>query len=338
MAMVTAPGKIELIERQLPEFYQSDVIVRVKACAICGSDLHIYKGKHPSAPLPVAIGHEISGEIILVGNDVTELKIGDRVTIEPVISCDKCYFCQRGQYHLCSKISFQYRKGQGGFTPYFVVNERWAHKLPDHIPYEEGAMVEPLAVAIHAIRRAELELGMTTAIFGDGAIGLLVLTLAKRISAGKAIMVGLQEHRLRMAKFLGADQIINNATEDPVEKIFSATNGLGADRSFEAVGIETTLIQSLQSLKKGGITVLLGIFESSQISIPANLFIQKEITLSGSQGYNWDFQRAINIISKEDLKLDKLITHTLPFDSLQEGFDLLLNEENHAIKVVITFV
>lgn len=335
MGMVTAAGKVEFVEQRLPELGENDVLIRVKASAICGSDLHIYRGKHPSAPLPVAIGHELSGQVIKIGENVTRIVEGDRVTIEPVIACGVCHFCRQGSYHLCKDISFQYRVGQGGFAPYFVVDENWAHILPDNISYEEGALLEPLSVAVHAVRRANFGLGMTSVIFGDGAIGLLTLLVLKYAGGGKTYLAGIQEHRLRKAEQLGADAVYNNLEQDVIQGILDATDGLGVDRSFEAVGIESTLVQSLSVLKKGGTAVLLGIFEEPEVRLPANTFIQKEISLVGSQGYNWDFQRAQKLAADNNFPLGELITHTLPLDRLQEAFEILLDERNEAIKVVI---
>ncbi|MFC1923216.1 MFS transporter, partial [Chloroflexota bacterium] len=157
-----------------------------KAVSICGSDLDIFKGAHPAAPLPVPAGHEIAGEVQKVGNSVNKLKPGDRVAIEPVIVCEQCYFCQRGEYSLCENISFQYRKGQGGFTPLFIAPEKWAHPLPPNISYAEGALVEPLSVALHAIKKSNLGIGDNSAIFGAGAIGLLLLMLVKSTGGGDA--------------------------------------------------------------------------------------------------------------------------------------------------------
>ena len=335
MAMVTSPGQIEYIEKRVPEPGTCEVLIAVKAAAICGSDLHIYKGRHPSAPLPVAVGHEVSGQVIRVGADVTRVGIGDRVAIEPVIVCDVCDFCRRGAYHLCANISFQYRVGQGGFAPYFLVHENWAHKLSPDISYEEGALIEPLAVSVHAVRRANFESGMTVAVFGDGAIALLTLMVAHHAGSGDIFLVGIQPPRLELALELGANQAFNNLQPDSVQKILQVTADKGVDRSFEAVGIESTLQQSLEVLKKGGTAVLLGIFEQKDIHVTPNLFIQKEISLVGSQGYNWDFQRAIKIAEQQDFNLRSLITHTLPLSKLQQGFELLLQKNSQAVKVVI---
>ncbi len=335
MAMVTAPGKVEFQERKLPNVSPGDVLIRVKATAICGSDLHIFKGKHPAAPLPVAIGHELSGEVLSIGKRVSKVKEGDRVVVEPVIVCGRCHFCRRGEYHLCTDISFQYRRGQGGFSPYFVAGEDWVHRLPPGVSFEEGALVEPLSVAIHATQKGGLQLGHSVAIFGAGAVGLLVLVLSKLSGAGEIFVVDVQGHRLKKAKELGAFEALDNSDGSAVETIVEKTSRLGVDRSFEAVGLEGPLIQSLKVLKKGGTSILVGIFENPEVKIPANIFVQREITLAGSQGYCWDFQRALKMLEGGKIKLRKIITHVLPFPSLQKAFDLLMDPKNRAIKVII---
>jgi len=335
MAVVSAPGKVEFQEKRLPELSPKEVLIGVKASSICGSDLHIFKGKHPSAPLPVAIGHELSGEVLRIGNGVSRLREGDRVVVEPVITCGQCYFCQKGEYNLCTHISFQYRKGQGAFAPYFIASEDWVHQLPEGISYEEGALIEPLSVSLHAFKKGNLQQGHTVAIFGAGAIGLIILLLVKLSEAGEVFIVDVQDYRLKKAKVFGASYILNNSKEEAVPKILEKTSQLGVERAFEAVGLESTLVQSLKVLKKGGSSIVVGIFEDQEVKIPVNLFIQKEISLMGSQGYCWDFQSALKLLEKGDIHLKEMITHVLPLSSLQKGFELLMDPKSEAIKVVI---
>lgn len=335
MAFVTAPGQIEYREKKLPELHRHGVLVKVKATSICGGDLHIFKGKHPAAPLPVPIGHEISGEVLKIGRNVSKVKEGDKVVVEPVIICGQCVFCQRGEYNLCSNISFQYRKGQGGFTPYFIADEDWVHQLPQRTPFEEGALIEPLAVAVHAVKKGGVQFGHTAAIFGAGAIGLMVLLLTKLSGAGETFVVDVQDFRLEKARELGASEAINGSRQDPVEYISSRTEALGVDRAFEAVGTEKTLVECLKVLKKGGTSIVIGLFEDREIRIPANIFVQKEIALIGSQGYCWDFQVALKLVEGGNLKLGALITHTMPLSALQDAFELLIDPRSMAIKVVI---
>lgn len=335
MAMVTAPGMVEFQTKNLPNLGAKEVLIQVKAAAICGSDLHIFKGLHPSAALPVSIGHEAAGQIIEVGLDVQKHTVGDRVTIEPVITCGTCEFCLRGSYHLCTDITFQYRVGQGAFAPYFVVSEDHAFKLPAHLSYEEGALIEPLAVALHAVKNSGICLGQTCAVFGAGAIGLLVAMLVHRTTGREVLVVDINSFRLQRALDLGAMEAINSLESNPIERIMEITGQMGVDRSFEAVGLEATLIQALKVLKKGGCATLLGIFEKPDAVLPVNLFVQREINLAGSQAYCWDFQDSLTLLENNVVDLKKLITHRFNFLDLQQGFDTLLNPKNNAIKVVI---
>src|SRR5512142_2407724 len=289
MAVVRAPGQEEFQERCLPELGDSDVLVQIKAAAICGSDLHVFKGLHPSAALPVTVGHEAAGQVIEIGKAVTKHAVGNRVTIEPIITCGNCDFCQRGLYHLCTSVSFKYRQGQGAFAPYFVASEERIHRLPDNISYEEGALVEPLSVALHAVKKSGIRVGQSCAVFGAGAIGLLVAMLAKRITGSKVFVSDINPFRLQKAAEIGVSTL-NSREVDPLPVILEQTGQLGVDHSFEAVGLEATLVQALKCLKKGGSATLIGIFEKPDAVLPINMFVQREITLAGSQGYCWDFQ------------------------------------------------
>jgi len=336
MAVVSAPGQVEFVKRTLPPLGEKDVLIRVKACSICGGDVHLYKGKHPLVSLPAAIGHELAGEIIKKGPGVSKVNLGDRVVVEPVLTCGQCYFCVHGEYHLCQNIAYQYSAGQGGFTPYFITAEKWVHQIPDSISYEEAALIEPLAVAVHAVRKAEVALGHNVAIFGAGGIGLFLLQVVRAAGANSIFVIDIQDHRLKLAQELGASWAINPEKEEALAKIFQETNGLGVDRSFEAVGLEKTLRQSAECLKKGGICVLIGLFEEPwAVKFPVNLFVQKEIQIRGSRGYCWDFQKAINLVSNGQVKLAPLISHRRPLSDLPQAFELLLNPDQKAIKVVI---
>jgi 2-desacetyl-2-hydroxyethyl bacteriochlorophyllide A dehydrogenase len=336
MGMVVAPRQIAFMDRELRAPEMDEVLIAVRASSICGSDLHVFQGKHPSAALPSAIGHEIAGEVLQAGPEVSGLKIGDRVTVEPVVTCDKCHYCQRGAYHLCTNISFQYRVGQGGFAPYFIVRERWAHRLPDHLSDQEGALIEPLAVAVHAVGQADIQPGHAVAIFGVGAIGLLVLQVARAAGAGPIFVIDVHEFRLEMARRLGAAVTFNNQEGDPLAQIQALTNSLGVDRAFEVVGLEKTLLQTIGSLRKGGKAVVLGIFEEPQVTLPANIFVQREITLTGSQGYNWDFQTALELAASGRVDLKTLITHQLPLVDLPQAFELIYTPPRETMKIVLT--
>lgn len=337
MAIVTQPGVVEMQDQPVPELKSTDVKVQVKAVTICGSDLHIFKGLHPSVELPVPVGHEIGGEVIEVGSNVSQIKIGDRVAVEPVIPCDTCHFCIRGDYHLCQNISFQYRVGQGGITPIFVVDQRWAHHLPAGISYGEGALLEPLSVAMHAVKKASLVPGQNVAIYGAGAIGLFIQQIVQATSTGDIFIVDINKNRLDFSQQNARGIPINSLAEDPVNKIHALTNGLGADVSFEAVGLPITLRQAIQSLRTGGTGVLVGLFETPDVEMNVNHLVQREIILKGSQGYNWDFRDAISLLERKLIDIKPFITHRFPPEKVQDAFDLLMAPGHDVIKIAIEF-
>jgi threonine dehydrogenase-like Zn-dependent dehydrogenase len=337
MAMVKTPGKVEFEDRPVPGLSAGQVLIKTRAVSICGSDVHTFKGKHPFAPLPAALGHELAGEIADVGKDVDQLQIGDRVVLEPVITCGHCEFCRRGVYNLCSNVSYYHRQGQGAFTPYFVADQQRVFKLPENITFEEGALVEPLAVAVHAVKKAGIKMGAHVAVIGAGAVGLMILLLSRLQGAAGVFAVDVHDFRLEMARALGAAGAFSNAGGDAIAQIIERTGSCGVEVSFEAVGIQATFVQALEVLKKGGHAVVVGLNAESEVTLPANIFVQKEISLSGTQGYCHDFQTALALLESGAVDVSPFITHTLSHDALQEGFDLLTSAGHEAVKVVVVY-
>jgi 2-desacetyl-2-hydroxyethyl bacteriochlorophyllide A dehydrogenase len=337
MAMVKTPGKVEFEDRSVPELSAGQVLIKTRAVSICGSDVHTFKGKHPFAPLPAALGHELAGEIAGVGEKVDRLQIGDRVVLEPVIFCGSCEFCLKGLYNLCAHVSFYHRQGQGAFTPYFVADQQRVFKLPDNVTFEEGALVEPLAVAVHAVKKAGIKMGDYVTVFGVGAVGLMILILSRLQGAASVFAVDVHDFRLEKAKAFGAAGTFNNTDGKAVAQIIDRTGGSGVEVSFEAVGIQPTFVQALQVLKKGGHAVVVGLNAEPEVTLPANIFVQKEISLSGSQGYCHDFQTALALLENGAVDLSPFITHTLTSDAIQEGFDLLTTPGNETVKIVVVY-
>ena len=333
MAMVRRAGAAELIERDVPEPGETQVVIAIKACSVCGGDLHIYKGKHPSAPLPMALGHELAGEIISIGSKVTSLTIGDRVTVEPVIACGQCPPCSRGEYGYCDNLSFHYRQGQGAMADYFVADQRYVYKLPDHLPYEAGALIEPLAVAVHAVRRAKIGLGDKVAIIGAGPIGLLVTAVCKAAGAQEIIVSDIAAARLTKASLMGATRTLNSRKESIIDVVRQRTGGRGIGKSFECVGSEETFEQSMRCLCKGGLATIVGIFEQPTIQIPATIFVSQEITVQGSQGYCWDFETALGLTDAIDL--GTLISHSFVLADVDKALKTALNPEEKPVKIVL---
>jgi 2-desacetyl-2-hydroxyethyl bacteriochlorophyllide A dehydrogenase len=333
MAMVRVPGEAELVEREVSEPAETQVVIAIKACSICGGDLHIYKGKHPSAPLPMALGHELAGEVISIGARVDSVAIGDRVTVEPVIACGQCPPCRRGEYGYCDNLSFHYRQGRGALADYFLVDQRYVYKLPAHLSYESGALIEPLAVAVHAVKRAKIGVGDHVAIIGAGPIGILVAAVCKTAGAEEIIISDIADVRLETASAMGATRAINSAKESVLDVVGQLTGGRGIGRSFECVGSEETFGQGMRCLCKGGIATIVGIFETPTIEIPVTLFVSREITVQGAQGYCWDFETALGLTNRIDL--NRLISHVFPLADVDKAMKTASNPEEKPVKVVL---
>lgn len=330
---VTEPGKVDFLINTVNEPKPYQVIVKIISSAICGSDLHIFKGKHPSAPLPVTIGHEFAGEVMAIGSRVSKVKAGDRVTVEPVIVCGKCSACKTGDYGYCENISFTYRRGDGAMADYITVEEPYLYKLPEHLSYNAGALIEPLSVAVHAVRRAGIKLGEKVLIIGAGAIGLLIAALCRKNGATEVAIADYSQRRLEMALELGATTTINPSEQDVYDAVEKITDGIGMDKTFECVGLEATFNQAAMSLRKNGLATIVGIFENPNITIPVTRFITHEIKIQGSQGYCWDFPIALEM-SKE-IELERLVTHIFKLQDLQKALETCLDRNSGVIKVII---
>lgn len=327
------PFKVHFLERPVPELAPDEVLVKVKASAICGSDLHIARGLHPSAPLPVTIGHEFSGDVAEVGSDVHSVKVGERVTVEPCIVCGKCDACRHGEYGYCEHISFTYRNGDGAMADYVVVKEPYVYQLPDYLTYETGALIEPLSVATHAVRRADIRLGETVLIIGAGAIGMMVAAMCRRSGAAEIIIADFSDQRLEMALQVGATVAVNSGREDLEAAVERITHGKGVDKSFECVGRESCLLQAIMTLKHNGTATVVGIYEKPPTQFPVSRLVTHEIKIQGAQGYCWDFP--IAIAAARDIPLEKFITHVFPLEQLQQALDTALDRNSGSIKVLL---
>ncbi|WP_042451014.1 (R,R)-butanediol dehydrogenase, partial [Bacillus anthracis] len=283
------------------------VKIKVKWCGICGTDLHEYLAgpifipteEHPLTHVkaPVILGHEFSGEVVEIGEGVTSHKVGDRVVVEPIYSCGKCEACKHGHYNVCEQLVFHGLGGEGGgFSEYTVVPEDMVHHIPDEMTYEQGALVEPAAVAVHAVRQSKLKEGEAVAVFGCGPIGLLVIQAAKAAGATPVIAVELSKERQELAKLAGADYVLNPATQDVLAEIRNLTNSLGVNVSFEVTGVEVVLRQAIESTSFEGQTVIVSVWEKDATITPNNLVL-KEKEVVGILGYRHIFPAVIKLIS-----------------------------------------
>lgn len=334
VGQVVSEGEVAFFEREVALPREDEVVIHIKASALCGSDLHTYKAAHPTVPLPATIGHEFSGDIAAIGANVRHLCMGQRVTAEPCEACGVCEACRQGEYGACDKLSFIYRRGDGAMADYITVKAASVFTLPDSMSYEAGALVEPTAVAVHAVRRADVRLGDNVLVIGAGAIGLITAALCKRMGAREVIVTDMDPFRLEMAKTLGATRTVDPGNgDDLAETVLLHTGGRGVDKSFECVGREATFVQAITALRKKGLATVVGIFEKPQITFSVMPLINKELRIQGSQGYCWDFPTALHMA--EELDIERLVTHTFKLEDLKKALDTALDRSARSIKVLL---
>lgn len=318
----------------------NQVKIAVKYTGICGSDLHEYLGgpifipvaqEHPYSQqkAPLTLGHEFSGEIIETGADITHLKPGDRVCVEPILAQNGL----TGKYNLDPNLGFVGLAADGGFAEYCVVDGELCHKLPDGVDYEQGALAEPAAVALYAVRQSKLKAGDTAAVFGCGPIGLLIIEALRAAGATDIYAVELSPERQAKAKALGAT-IIDPAKENAVDAIKKATNG-GADISFEVTGVAPVLKQSIEAVHNDGECIIVSIWEN-EASIHPNEIVIKEKTVKGIIAYRDCFPAVLKLMEQGYFAKDKLVTKRITVaDIVAEGFEALVKEKSQ-VKILVT--
>lgn len=335
---ITEAYKVEIKDIDSPALGKQDVLVNVKVAGICGSDMHTYKDLHPFRKPPVIIGHEVSGVVADFGEDVLGLNVGDKVAIEPQIGCGTCEHCLAGLVNYCEHrgapgIGDWY----GGMAEYFVAPANTVYKLPEGMTFEEGALVEPLAVAVHAVRKANIKVGDKVAILGAGPIGLLTLAAAKSAGATSTLVTDILEYPLESAKRLGATQVQN--TKDNKEWIRDSLEILGSkfDKVLVAVGIPGIIDDALSLLKKGGRVVTIAMFQQDQTFDIHNLQ-QYEKEIVGCMTYNReDTLTAIDLLAVGAIDTKEIISHQLPYSEAAKGFQMVDKKEDSVIKVLVHF-
>ncbi|MGE7023310.1 2,3-butanediol dehydrogenase [Solibacillus cecembensis] len=335
--------RVETVEE--PVISQGKVKIKVQWTGICGSDLHEYAAGPIFIPVdqphylskdiaPIIMGHEFSGEVVEVGEGVTKVKVGDAVVVEPILACGECAACKKGKYNICIHLGFHgLSGGGGGFSEYTMVDEKMVHKMPEGLSYEQGALVEPAAVALHSVRLSKIKAGDKAAVFGTGPIGLLVIEALRAAGASEIYAVELSEERAAKALELGASAVINPQNEDPIARIHELTNG-GVDVAFEVTGIPVVLKQAIDSTTFEGETIIVSIWES-EASIQPNNIVLAERTVKGIIAYRDIFPAVMELMKQGYFPADKLVTKRIGLDDVvTEGFETLMKEKNQ-IKILV---
>ncbi|WP_050526095.1 2,3-butanediol dehydrogenase [Pseudorhodobacter aquimaris] len=340
-----AAKDIRVEEIDEPQVKPGDVKIKVAWTGICGSDLHEYLAgpifvpvgeNHPLShdKAPITMGHEYAGEITELGEGVDGLKIGDRVAVEPIFSCGNCAACLEGKYNLCKDLGFVgLSGGAGGFAAYSVVPAHMVHKMPDGLSMEQGALVEPAAVALHAVRVSDIKAGDTAAVFGAGPIGLLVVEALRAAGAAQVYVVEPSQERRAKAVELGATRAMDPTETDVVAEIRKAT-GSGVNVAFEVTGVPQVLAQTIDSTRHEGQTLIVSIWESEAAFQP-NTVVLSERTIKGTIAYRNIYPAVMELMTRGYFQAETLVTKRIEIDDIvAEGFDVLSAEKSQ-VKILV---
>lgn len=308
-----------------PGIKDNEALIKVSYAGICGTDMMIYSGKHPRAKAPLAMGHEFSGVIEDIKGE-SSFKVGDRIVVEPTISCGHCVACKSGNSHVCDTLGLIGIDWHGGFAEYVTVPLHRLHKVPDTLSDAHAALAEPVAVGIHTIRRSNVKVGDTVAILGAGPIGLIVGLAAKLAGAGKIFISDISPFRLGKARELGFTTV-DAKENDVVQVVKEATNGVGADVVFEVAGTNITTQQMIDVCRTHGQIVVVSVFKQKPIVDLASMHF-RELSLNTTRCYSTaDFATAVNMMATGQIDVAPLISHQLPLDDIKKGFELMGNPE-----------
>lgn len=336
-ALVTDLEKVSIQEIDRPKIKDDEVLIKARTVGVCGSDLHLFRGTHAFRKPPAILGHEIAGDVVEIGKNVKTVKVGDRVTVEPQYGCGECEYCQQGLVNLCAnKVVPGTPKWIGVFVEYFNAPERTIHKLNDSISYKMGTMIEPLAVAVRALRKATVKEKDCLVILGSGTIGLLALVVAKQMGYKKVVCTDTAEFNREMAIKNGATLAINPIDTDIVDVVKKLTNGKGADLALIAAGANNIVDQATACVKKRGEIGIIAMI-TEKIPFYSYQIVINEQTMYGAMTYETkDFKEAVDMING-GLDLNSFITQTMDIEHTQEGLDVLSQKKEHVVKVMIEF-
>ncbi len=333
--VMVKPGVIEIRSVEIPTPGPHEVLVKMMFVGICGSDNHVFHGTHPFTSYPVTQGHEVSGEIAAIGQEVKGLSVGQKVTIEPQWTCGLCHPCRNGKYNLCENLRVMGFQAPGAAQQYFSVDQSKITPLPDTVSFREGAMIEPLAVAVHAVERLGSVDGKKICVVGAGPIGNLVAQTAKGLGAAAVMLTDVVDFRLGLAKQLGIDYCVNTAREDFGRAIEEAFGPDKADAFLDCAGNNTTINQAIRLARKGTPIVLVAVF-TGMAEVDLALLNDHELDLLSSMMYRHEhYLEAIRLTSEGRVKLEPLISAVFPMDRYLEAYQHISKNPETSMKVMI---
>lgn len=333
--VMTEPGKIEFREVPTPEPKEGEVLIKIMEIGVCGSDIHVYHGEHPFTSYPVTQGHEVSGLVEKLGAGVSGLSVGQKVTIQPQVVCGECYPCRHGKYNLCEKLKVMGFQTTGVASQYFAVDAEKVTPLPESMSLEEGAMIEPLAVAVHAVRRAGDVTGQDICVLGAGPIGILVAQTAKGMGAKRVMITDISDIRLKKAAECGVDFCVNTKEKDFGEAL---TGNFGPDKAdviYDCAGNDITMGQAIQYARKGSTIILVAVF-AGMAKVDLAVLNDHELDLNTSMMYRTeDYQTAIELANSGKVQLKPLISQRFPFRQYLDAYQYIDANRETTMKVLI---
>ncbi len=333
--VMTAPGEIIFREVPIPKPEAGQVLIKIQRIGICGSDIHVYHGKHPFTSYPVTQGHEVSGEVAALGKSVETFAVGQKVTIEPQVFCGHCHPCTHGKYNLCEELKVMGFQTTGTASQYFAVDASKVTPLPDAMSYEEGAMIEPLAVAVHAVRRAGDVSGQKIAVIGAGPIGNLVAQAAKGMGAAQVMVSDISDYRLRLAEECGADFTVNTAAKEFNDAMMENFGSDKADVIYDCAGNNTTINQAIRSARKGSMIILVAVF-AGMANADLAVLNDHELDLNTTMMYRHeDYVKAIELVNAGKVALKPLMSKVFPFAQYKQAYEYIDNNRETSMKILI---
>ncbi|QDT15233.1 galactitol-1-phosphate 5-dehydrogenase [Alienimonas californiensis] len=331
--------QLEVVDFDTPTPGPRDLLVQVRACGICGSDVHGYDGGSGRRIPPLVMGHEAAGVVAEVGSEVTGFRPGDAVTFDSTIFCGTCHFCRQGRVNLCEDrqvlgVSCGDYRRHGAFAEYVAVPQHVSYKLPEGLSFEHAAMIEAVSVAVHAVGRTPVRLGDTAVVVGCGMIGLLTIQAARLAGCTRVVAVDLDATRLARAKALGADVTLNAKDVDVPQAVRDLTDGRGADVAFEVVGTPPTVKTAIDSVRKGGAITLVGNLAPT-VEFPLQSVVTRELSLFGTCASSGEYPACIDLLARGAIRVADLITATAPLEEGADWFARLYDGEAGAMKVIL---
>ncbi|OUT54663.1 MAG: galactitol-1-phosphate 5-dehydrogenase [Rhodopirellula sp. TMED11] len=337
--LLTEYKNLEVTEVDDPTVGEKDLLIDVRACGICGSDIHGYDGSSGRRIPPLVMGHEAAGVVKAVGSEVQDFAVGDHVTFDSTVSCGDCFYCHKGDINLCDNrmvlgVSCGEYRRHGAFAELVSVPQHICYKLPEGMPFEHAALIEAVSIAVHAANRTPVTLGDTAVVVGSGMIGLLTIQAIRLAGCSKVIAVDLDQNRLETALSLGADHVLKADEVDVPAEVKKLTGGRGADVALEVVGATVTIETAIESVRKGGSITLVGNL-APRVEVPLQAIVTRELSVFGTCASKGEYPACIDLIASGAIKVEPLITATATLDEGPEWFSRLYAGEPGAMKVIL---